>query len=299
MNQHEPFYHEPVLVKEVLEFLQPAPGKLYLDATFGGGGHTRAILKAEPEASVVALDWDQQALDINGPLVEEQFPGRVTLCWGSFAIADRILKRSDITQIDGALADFGTAQYQLKNKAGFSFQYDTPLDMRMSPAHGQLTAAALLNKGTEQKLREIFWSYGQEPQARKIAAAIIAQRVRKPFYTTFDLAHLVESIIPRTRGIHPATRVFQALRIFINRELENIRSFLPAAQRIIKPGGRLVAITFHSLEDHIVKHSFREQAQLGNLRVLTEQPIGPSDEERQRNPSARSAKVRAAEIVSK
>ena len=292
----EKIYHESVLVSEVLEYLAPQPGKLYLDATFGGGGHTKAILQSEPGCSVVALDWDQQALELNGPPVQEQFPDRLTLCWGSFAIADRLLKKQGITQISGALADFGTSQHQLKYREGFSFYHDSPLDMRMSPAHGQLTAAQLLNKATEQKLREIFWEYGQENNAKRIVAAIVARRAKRPFVTTLDLANLIESLSPRSKGIHPATRVFQALRIYINKELENIRSFLPAAQRIIAPGGNLVVITFHSLEDHIVKHYFRDQERAGALEVLTPQAIGPTDDERAQNPSARSAKLRAARV---
>jgi len=297
MTNPETTRHEPVLLTEVLEYLHPQPNKLYLDATFGGGGHTSAILDAEEGCSVVAMDWDQQGLDRNGPPLEEKYGERLSLCWGNFATADRNLKKIGITQIDGALADFGTAMYQLKHGAGFSFAHDTPLDMRMSPAHGQVTAAQLLNKASESKLREIFFEYGQEPQAKRIAYAIVTERAKRPFVTTRQLAQLVEGLIPRTRGIHPATRVFQALRIYINRELDNIRSFLPAVERIIRPGGRLVVITFHSLEDQIVKHYFKTAEQEGRMKILTPSPVSASEDEVQRNPASRSAKLRAAQIL--
>jgi 16S rRNA (cytosine1402-N4)-methyltransferase len=296
MNEH--LYHEPVLVAEVLDLLKPQPGKLYLDATFGGGGHTKAILQAQPECSVVALDWDKQALEINGPALQDQFPDRLQLCWGSFAIADRILKKEGITTIDGVLADFGTSQYQLKHRDGFSFFHDSPLDMRMSPGHGQVTAAMILNRAPEKTLREIFWEYGQENNAKKIAAAIVAHRAKRPFVTTLDLARVVESVVPR-KGIHPATKVFQALRIYINKELDNIRSFFPAVQRILSPGSRLVVITFHSLEDHIVKHYFREQESLGTVAIVTPSPVSATEQEVRENPSSRSAKIRAVEILAK
>lgn len=289
--------HEPVLVKEVLHYLDPQPNKLYLDATFGGGGHTKAILTQEQAAAVVAMDWDQQGLDANGPPMEEQFGERLTLCWGNFATADRNLKKIGIEEIDGALADFGTAMYQLKHRPGFSFAHDSPLDMRMSPAHGQVTAAQLLNKASEQKLREIFFEYGQETNSKRIAYAIVTERAKRPFVTTRQLAQLIENLVPRTRGIHPATRVFQALRIFINRELDNIRSFLPAASRIIRPGGNLVVITFHSLEDQIVKHYFRQAEQEGRMKILTPSPISAGPDEIERNPASRSAKLRAAQIL--
>lgn len=289
-------YHKPVLVQEVIEYLNLKPGGVYLDVTFGGGGHTRAILQAEPTCSVIAVDWDTVALEKNGYPLLEEFPGRLTLVWGNFSQIDRLLHKEGLGPVDGILADFGTSQYQLLERPGFSFAKDTALDMRMSPAHQKMTAAELVNKASEQKLLEIFKQLGEEPFAKRIARAIVEDRIKKPFTTTSQLAKLVERLVPRQkRGMHPATRVFQALRIYINRELENIHSFLPAALRILKPDARLVCISFHSLEDRIVKEFFREHAS-AELEIITQRIVTGTAEEIKENPSARSAKLRAAAL---
>jgi 16S rRNA (cytosine1402-N4)-methyltransferase len=298
MNIDAKPFHKSVLVKEVLTYLNPGPDKVYLDATFGGGGHSRAILENSPQSNVIGLDWDAHTIETQGLPVQQQFPDRFRIIWGNFAHLYKILSKEGIDKLDGILADFGTSQYQLTSAAGFSFNTDTPLDMRMSPSHQKITAAEILNKSSEEKLRDIFFTLGQERHAKMIAAAIVAERKRKPFKTTRQLASLIEKITPRgQQRIHPATRVFQALRMFINHELENIRAFLPAAVSAIKPGGRLVVITFHSLEDHLVKHFFKTAAQENKVTILTEQPIGATDEEVSQNPSSRSAKLRAVEIL--
>ncbi len=291
-------YHKPVLVNEVLHYLAPQPHKRYLDVTFGGGGHTRAILEAEPTCSVIALDWDMQAIEHNAPPLQEAFGDRLQVIWGNFALLYKILKKEKINTVDGILADFGTSQFQIFQRAGFSFQYDTPLDMRMSPAHQHLTAATILNEWPEQKIVHIFQEYGQEPKSRTLARAIVESRKRHPFKTTGDLVALVEYVIPlkpfkAQHGIHPATRIFQALRIAVNNELDNIQSFLSSAIRFINPGGRLVCISFHSLEDRLVKTFAKEHE--NELTNLTPKPITASAEEVAINPSARSAKLRAVE----
>jgi 16S rRNA (cytosine1402-N4)-methyltransferase len=289
-------YHIPVLVEPVIEYLDPKPGGVYVDVTFGGGGHTRAILEKEPSCSVIAIDWDTVALERNGYPMQEEFGDRLTLLWGNFSHLVRILKRADCGPIDGILADFGTSQFQLSDRAGFSFNHDTILDMRMSPAHQKITAAEIVNQSSAQALETIFFTYGEERNARKIAAAIVKERAKNGIGTTGQLARLVEQVCPRVRGIkiHPATRVFQALRIAVNHELENIHSFLAGALHVLKPGGRLVCISFHSLEDRLVKQFMRDKTYLGALEVLTRKAVIATEEESSRNASSRSAKLRAA-----
>lgn len=293
-----PTYHKPVLVEEVLHYLSPSPNGVYVDCTFGGGGHTTAILEAEPTCRVIALDWDAVALEKNGQRVQEKFPGRLTLVWGNFAHLLFLLKREGITRVDGILADFGTSQYQIKEKAGFSFGANTPLDMRMSPAHQHTTAADVVNKATPQLLRKIFFEYGEESYTNKIVQEIVAVRSKKPFKMTGDLVSLIEKIVPRGKSkIHPATKVFQALRIHVNDELGNINSFLHGSMQVLKPEGRLVCISFHSLEDRIVKQFFLDHKMVGSnpqVEILTPKVVMAKEDELIANPSSRSAKLRAA-----
>ncbi len=287
-------YHISVLPDEVRTYLAPKPGGIYVDATFGGGGHTRVILDAEPTCTVVGLDWDTNAFDTNAPLLEQEYGDRFIPMLGSFTHLSRILKKLNITKVDGIIADFGTSQFQIKNLPGFSFNVPTPLDMRMSPGHFKTTAYDVVNKATEAELAKIFFEYGEERASRKIARLIVESRKKKPLKTTTDLADLVKKIIkPYSRSIHPATKVFQALRIFVNDELNNIKSLLATSLRVLNPQGRIVCISFHSLEDRIVKHFFK--AHTDELTILTKKVVTPTEEELQRNPSSRSAKLRAAE----
>jgi len=290
--------HKAVLVNEVLQWLSPKPGGVYLDATFGGGGHTRAILEKEPTCKVIALDWDAQTLEENGFPLQEEFGDRLQLVWGNFSLLYKILKKEKIGQLDGILADFGPSQIQIASRSGFSFSVDTPLDMRMSPAHQPITAADLIASATEEKLRQIFWQLGEERSAKRIAHTIIEERKKKPIVSTKQLADIVVKIIPydRTKKTHPATKVFQAIRIYINRELENIESLLAVSLKAIRPDGRLVCISFHSLEDRLVKQFFTNKEQLGEMEILTPKAIIATKEEISNNPSARSAKLRAARI---
>ncbi len=288
-------YHKAVLIDEVLEHLSIKPDGVYVDATFGGGGHTAAILDADPTVRVIALDWDIEAIEQNGPLLRERFGDRLTLVWGNFAHLLRLLKKESITQVDGILADFGTSQHQIHHKKGFSFQRNSPLDMRMSPAHQYLKAADILNRYQEQALSKIFYELGEDPNSRKIARAIVEQRKLRPYGTTNQLAETVISVVGPQKGpTHPATRTFQALRMYINKELDNIEHFLKATPKVLVPGGRLVCISFHSLEDRRVKEAFRDDRR---LEALTPKPLRPDVEEVTRNPRARSAKFRVAQRV--
>lgn len=292
-------YHKPVLVEEVLTYLNPQPGKVYLDVTFGTGGHTKAILDKEPGCSVIAMDWDHITLDKYGALMQEQYGDRLTLIWGNFALLYKILKKEKIHHVDGILADFGTSQIQIADRPGLSIYKDTWLDMRMSPPHQQVTAAQVLNKSSEEKLREIFWQLGEESYAKQITQVIIEERRKKWIQTTAQLVAIIERIVPRDRRfkIHPATKVFQALRLYVNRELNNISAFLPMALSTLSTGGRLVCISFHSLEDRLVKNFVREYEQKLQLTNLTPKVVCASKDEVHNNPSSRSAKMRVAERV--
>lgn len=203
-------YHKSVLVDEVLTFLDPRPGGVYVDVTFGGGGHTRAILQAQSTCRVIAFDWDKDAIDLHAAEFEELFPGRVQFVWSNFSQIAHQLKKLREKKIDGILADFGTSQYQIMHKKGLSFLSDTPLDMRLSPAHQHTTAAMLVNELSEKQLSEIFWEYGEERHARAIAREIVAARKKKPIKTTGVLAKIIQLCVPyKPRSIHPATRVFR------------------------------------------------------------------------------------------
>ena len=294
VSPHET-YHKSVLPQEVLEQFNLKPGGVYVDVTFGGGGHTRSVLQAEPGCKVIAFDWDKIALETNGAPLQQMFGERLELVWGNFAHFDRLMKKIKVTGVDGILADFGTSQFQIHEREGFSFRKDTALDMRMSPGHQKIWARDLLNKLSEKELAQIIFEYGEDYNASKIARAIVSTRGKKRIMTTLDLVEIIESVIPYHKGkkIHPATKTFQALRIVVNHELDNILSFLKASVRYLNPGGRLLCISFHSLEDRIVKNFFKEQAE--TLITLTKKPITATTEEIASNGSSRSAKLRVAE----
>lgn len=295
------FYHKTVMVDEVLHYLNPQPGALYCDVTFGSGGHTKAILDNQQECRVVAIDWDATSIETYAPALELEYGNRLHLLWGNFAHLYRLLQKSKVGKVDGILADFGTSQMHIKERAGFSFNRDSDLDMRMSPAHQQVTAEQVINKSSEEKLCEIFWQLGQEIHAKKIVAAIIEARQRKPIRTTRELALIIEKVIARSgkksSKIHPATKVFQALRIFVNQELNNITGFLSGALQVLKPNGLLLCISFHSLEDRLVKQFFKDKADEGVLEIITKRVVIPTAKEIEKNPSSRSAKLRVARFT--
>ena len=295
------FFHASVLVNESINFLNISKNGIYVDATFGSGGHSRAILDADPTVTVVAIDWDRISLEKYAPLLEQEYGKRFIPIFGNFAHLYKLLKNNGFARVNGILADFGTSQMQIQERPGFSIYRDMPLDMRMSLSHQKTTAAEVLNTASEKSLADIFYLYGQERFARKIARAIIQDRDKRPFKTTKDLADLVARIIPRQRQprrIHPATKIFQALRIHVNNELANIGAFLKGAVGALAPSGRLVCISFHSLEDRLVKQFFKQCEESGTMEIVTKKAIIPSPEEIRLNPSARSAKLRAAARIS-
>lgn len=301
MSKADIQFHKPVLTQEVLHYLDPQPNKTYLDVTFGSGGHTRAILEKEPQCKVIALDWDTKALEIYGQPLQQEFGDRLRLLWGNFALLYKILKKERIQSVDGILADFGTSQIQIFTRPGFSVYRDSQLDMRMSPAHQKITAEEVINQADEKTLATIFKELGEERYSRRIAWAITQERKKKRISRTLHLAKIIEKIVPYNPRlkIHPATRVFQALRIYINEELNNINAFLSSAVKLISVDGRLVCISFHSLEDRIVKNFFKKAQQEEILSILTPKVVTASEEELRENSASRSARLRAAQVMKK
>lgn len=287
----KPFYHHTVLKKETVDALNPQPGKRYLDATCGGGGHTRELLE-RTNCSVIAFEWDERTANQVGPELKALYGERITLIPGNFADCYRLFRKNGIHSIDGVIADFGPSQYQLKEEDGFSFYNDSPLDMRMSKNHHYFTAEYIVNRYEERALRDLLFIYGEESHAKRIAALICEERVKHPITTTGQLSALVSKARPRTGNTHPATKTFQALRIAVNKELDNIELFIKNIVPFITPGGRFACISFHSLEDRIVKSAFRDRP---DLTAVTKKPIIATDEEIASNANARSAKLRVAE----
>lgn len=292
--------HVPVLCAETVGLLRPDRGGLFVDCTVGLGGHARALLEAGA-TRLLGLDRDPSALELARATLEP-WRDRVTLVHADYRDLEALLSTHGVDVMDGALADLGMSSLQLDvSGRGFSFQRDEPLDMRMDTTTGE-TAAQRLAAVPEGELADVIFQFGEERFSRRIARRIVEARTQQPIDTTGRLAAIVRRAIP-TRGrsrIDPATRTFQALRIWVNRELDGLDAFLATAVRRLRAGARLAVITFHSLEDRIVKHTFRALAH-GDARlvtVLTKKPIVPGPEEVQRNPRARSAKLRVAERLS-
>jgi 16S rRNA (cytosine1402-N4)-methyltransferase len=289
--------HEPVMVAEVLEHLAPARGGIFVDCTVGYGGHTRALLEAGA-TSVIGFDRDPSALAEARSVLAEYGP-RVRLLHSDYRRLDDALDEQKIGAVDGLLADLGVSSMQLDSPGrGFSFRRDEPLDMRMDTTAGP-TAADAIRDADERTLADVIYEFGEDRHARRIARAITEARTRSPIVTTGQLADIVRRAVPRKgySRIDPATRTFQAIRIWVNRELEGLDQFLIRAAGRLTPGGRMVVISFHSLEDRVVKHSLRSLQADGaaGIAVLTKRPVVPSEAEVERNPRARSAKLRAAE----
>jgi 16S rRNA (cytosine1402-N4)-methyltransferase len=282
------------MLEEVVSCLVPVDGGLYVDGNLGLGGHTEAILEAcGPTGQVVGFDWDEAALTLARERLA-RFAGRVRFVHENFSSIKETLMELGIGTIDGLLLDLGLSSLQLDESGrGFSFKGSEPLDMRMDQRQA-VTAAQLVNEASEEELADIFFYYGEERQARRIAQLIVEQRRKERIVSTDQLVALVDQAIPKRfhpKKIHVATKVFQALRIAVNRELHSLEQVLSAGAGLLAPGGRFCVISFHSLEDRLVKRVFRENPL---LEVITSRPLTPSRAECQRNPRARSAKLRVA-----
>jgi len=290
--------HIPVLCDEVVAALAPRDGGTYVDGTFGAGGYSAALL-ASARCSVVGIDRDPDAVR-RGAALAERHPGRLIVVEGCFGDMERLVGDAAAGSIAGVALDLGVSSMQLDEPGrGFSFRRDEPLDMRMDTSAGA-TAAEAVAGADEKTLADVIYELGEDRHARRIARAIVAARARAPITTTGQLADVVRRAVPK-RGysrIDPATRTFQAVRIWVNRELDGLGDCITAAAARLAPGGRLVVISFHSLEDRIVKHVLRSLQAAGThgLRVLTKRPLVPGAAETERNPRARSAKLRAAEV---
>jgi len=307
------FAHVSVLAREVAEFLNPGPGKRFLDGTVGGGGHSEALLLASgPDGQVIGLDRDEEALTASRKRLQ-RFESRFVARQASFADAPDILAGIGWHAVDGVILDLGISSHQIDSpERGFSFRTPARLDMRMDRRQ-ELDAERMVNRLAEAELEKIFRAFGEEPQARRIARAIVAERKIKPIETTEALAELVARVKPgRQRDHHPATQVFQALRIAVNGELAELERFLENGYEILRPQGRMAVISFHSLEDRLVKRAFRKWSRSclcpprailcrcgwsQKVKPLTKKPVSPSVLEIEINPRARSAKLRVVERI--
>ncbi|MBR0992699.1 16S rRNA (cytosine(1402)-N(4))-methyltransferase RsmH [Bradyrhizobium japonicum] len=302
--------HIPVLGREAVDHLAPREGGIYVDATFGAGGYSRAILDM-PGTRLIAIDRDHTAIAAGAELVERS-AGRLTLVEDRFSNLAAVCAAQGVDAVDGVVMDVGVSSMQLDQAGrGFSFRLDGPLDMRMGQTGP--TAADVIARASEGDLADVIYQLGEERQSRRIARAVVADRQETPFTTTRALADLIGRIVRSKPGdIHPATRTFQALRILVNEELDELQTALAAAERVLKPGGRLVVVSFHSLEDRIVKNFLSERSKTGggsrhlpevaqippSFQLLTRRPVVAGDDEVAHNPRARSAKLRAAERTS-
>ena len=289
--------HCSVLPTETLEFLAPHSDGIYVDGTLGLGGHSEAILKQSgPGGRVIGFDWDAAAIEQSSKRLE-RFGDRLTIVRRNFSEIGVGLAEVGVDKVDGILIDIGLSSLQLDmGERGFSFQRDEPLDMRMD-LRREVTAASIIANCSEEELADIFYYYGEEKQARRIASFIVSERVVTPIATSKQLAGIIVKAVPRRfhpKRIHVATLVFQALRIAVNTELENLAAILEQGVEHLKPGARFCVISFHSLEDRMVKRKFRENK---ILKVLTKKPIVATSEEQQRNRRSRSARLRVAERV--
>lgn len=307
MNQ---FFHQPVLLRETIEELVTKKDGIYVDCTLGGGGHTEAILSASPDTRVIGIDQDTEALKASAERLAP-YGDRAVFVWNNFLNIDAVLSELGIEKVDGFLFDLGISSPQLDHAdRGFSYQQDAPLDMRMNRESTGLTARDIVNTYTEEELAEILWKYGEERWAKRIAAFIVESREKKPLETTGELVSVMKAAIPkkvRQEGHHPAKKSFQALRIAVNDELNIIAPAMEAAAKHLNPGGKLAVISFHSLEDRIVKETMKYLAadcicpphqivctcnKERLIKITVRKPIVAGEAELQENPRARSAKLR-------
>ena len=286
--------HIPVMVREVLDALKPIKGKVILDATLGGGGHSKALLdEAKGDITLIGIDRDPEALEIASKVLSD-YADKVILVHSLFSDMEDIVRKKGFEYVDRILFDLGVSSFALDSpKRGFGFTTCGPLDMRMDRTRGE-PASKLINEISEYELAKIIWEFGEDRFAKRIAKAIVKERKKSPITTTTRLAEIVARAVPHSpkSRIHPATRTFQALRIAVNRELDQLREGLKAAHAVLRPGGRVCVISFHSLEDRIVKKTFKKL-----FKPIYAKPITPSRDEIKKNRRARSAKLRVAEKV--
>lgn len=293
-------YHRPVLLDEAIDLLKCEDKKLFVDCTLGGGGHTTEILeKSGPLGRVIAFDRDENAIRESVERLKK-FGDRVKFVHAQFSNSVDELKKLGIDSVDGVLADLGVSSHQFDEaNRGFSFQADAPLDMRMD-ATNETSAEDIINSADEKELADMFFELGEERLSRRIARAIVYERQKKRITTTLELAEIVKRSYPpkmRYGRIHPATKVFQALRIFVNNELGELRTLLAEIPSHLSHGGRFVVISYHSLEDRLVKQRFNELGQTDEFRKITKKPVMPSEKEIEENRRARSAKMRCLERI--
>jgi 16S rRNA (cytosine1402-N4)-methyltransferase len=288
-------YHIPVMPLEMSQYLVNNPNGLYVDCTFGGGGHTSYLLKQFNGIKVIAFDWDEEASKIFLEK-EKEFKNRVIFVRDNFKNIKKALFNINVKKVDGILGDIGASSRQFDDLSrGFSFNSNI-LDMRMDKRN-LLTAKEVINFYSDKELADIFYKYGQEHKSKQIASAILARRKRGIINTASELQSIIASVKKSREKINPATKVFQALRIFVNEELENLKALLSAAPELLNFGGRIVVISFHSLEDRIVKYDFRQKSFNGIYKILTKKVITASSEEVKNNVRSRSAKMRVAEKI--
>lgn len=290
-------YHKSVMCREIFTYLQPKPGQIFVDCTLGSGGHAEQILNAiVPGGRLIGIDQDLEALKTAGRRLEK-FGSNVTLVHDNFENLSSILEKCRIEKIDGILFDLGLSSLQIESKTrGFSFQYDSVLDMRMNQDN-KITAFDLINHLTEDEIAKIIRNYGEDPWARKIARLIVQERKKNPLSTTFQLVEVISKAVSyKTKSkIHPATRTFQSFRIAVNRELEVLEKALETAVEFLNLSGRICVISFHSLEDRIVKNVFKKKASQKKIKILTKKPLFATEQEIGGNLHARSARLRTAE----
>ncbi len=290
--------HVPVLVREVVSYLKLRSPGVYLDATVGCGGHAKSVLEAHPESCIICMDVDSDALGMASINLSD-YKKRVKFFNKSYTAVREVLSESGIDKVSGVIADFGVSSIQLDEAArGFSFKSEAPLDMRMDK-RTFLTARDVVNTLSEEELADIFYIYAQEKFSRRIARRIVDIRKKKMINSTKELSDIVVSCYPQRmrHNLHPATKVFQSLRICVNRELENIEKFIEVVPSILEKNARVVVISYHSGEDRLVKQKFREGRSDGYYSIITKKPIEPSDDEKNNNPRSRSAKLRCAEKI--
>jgi len=300
-REASPPVHVPVMVEEVLRFLPPRPDATVVDATVGLGGHSAALLERWPDGRLIALDCDPDSLAL-AQLRLQPWAARVTFLHANFQMLATHLASLGVSRVDGVLLDLGLSSWQLlQPERGLSFQLEGPLDMRLDPTRAMPTAAELLRRLSLAELTDLFRCHGEERYAARIARAIVTTRRQQPLRTTRGLATLVERAVPRHaqhQRLHPATRVFQALRIAVNHEVEALERALQLVPQLLAPAGRLVVLSFQSLEDRVVKRAMQQWARAGLMTLLTPKPLTPSPTEQERNPRARSAKLRACQRLS-